>query len=212
MKTEIMMDKVYNYLRSRLFPWNFLMEPVDDTTVEHFIKKDFMIPPGIMGDEPSKEELSKIICDEVRKIANECLNARHSRLVNPFAHAQALVYTMLYDLQRRRELSGLGDIVDAKALAKLMGISMDSFERKEKLIWQLIQRYKDGKPSAKDMLGQKVTYGDGTLIGTVHNIVYDDRTGDLLELKVKTDKELLAIPIDGIRLKNVYNNYVILKE
>ncbi|MDI6639807.1 MAG: PRC-barrel domain-containing protein [Methanocellales archaeon] len=211
MKTEIMMDKVYNYLRSRLFPWNFLMEPVDDATIEHFIKEDFMIPPG-MDNEPSKEELLKIICDEVQKIANEYLNARHSRLVDPFAYAQALIYTMLYDLQRRQELRGLGDIVDAKALAKLMGISMDSFERKEKLIWQLIQRYKDSKPSAKNMLGQKVTYGDGTLIGTVHNIVYDDRTGDLLELKVKTDKELLAIPIDGIRLKNVYNNYVILKE
>ncbi|MDI6902417.1 MAG: PRC-barrel domain-containing protein [Methanocellales archaeon] len=208
MKTEIMMDKVYNYLRSRLFPWNFLMEPVDDATIEHFIKEDFMIPPG-MDNEPSKEELSKIIGDEVQKIANECL-AHPGK--DPFAHAQALIYTMLYDLQRRQELRGLGDIVDAKALAKLMGISMDSFERKEKLIWQLIQRYKDGKPSAKDMLGQKVTYGDGTLIGTVHNIVYDDRTGDLLELKVKTDKELLAIPIDGIRLKNVYNNYVILKD
>lgn len=203
MKTEIMMDKVYNYLRSRLFPWNFLMEPVDEATIEHFIKEDFMIPPGIMDNEPSKEELSKIICDEVQKIANECL-AHHSK--DPFARAQALIYTMLYDLQLR----GLGDIVDTEALAKLMGINMDSFERKEKLIWQLIQRYKDGKPSAKDMLGQKVTYGDGTLIGTVHNIVYDDRTGDLLELKVKTGKELLAIPIDGIRLKNVYNNYVIL--
>ena len=210
MKTEIIRERIHSYLRSRLFPWNILMEPVDDTPIEHFIKKDFIIPPGIMENDLSKEETSNIICDEVRKIAKEYL--AHNGKLDPFACAQALVYTMLYDLRKRRELNGLGDIVDTKALARLTGISMDSFEKKEKSIWQMIQRYKDGKSSAMDMFDQKVTYSDGTPIGKVHNIVYDDRTGDLLELKVKTDNELFAIPIDGICLKNVYNNCVILKD
>ncbi len=210
MKTEIIRERVHNHLRSRLFPWNFLMEPVDDVVIERFIQRDFMIPPKIMEENLSEEDLSDIICDEVKKIANEffTLNGK----LDPFAYAQALVYTILYDLKSRRELSGLSDIVDTKAIARLIGISLDSFERKEKSIWQLIRRYKDDKKSAKKIFGKKVIYADGTPIGNVNDIVYDARTGDMLEIKIKADKELFAIPIDGICLKNVYNNCVILKD
>ncbi|MDD2666741.1 MAG: PRC-barrel domain-containing protein [Methanocellales archaeon] len=209
MKKEIMKERVHNYLRSRLFPWNFLMEPVDDETLEHFVKKDFMIPSVIL-DDLSKEELSNVICDEVKRISKEYLV--NNNKLDPFAYAQAQVYTMLYDLRSREKLRGLGDIVDTKALARLMGISMDSFKKKEESILQLIHRYKDNKPSAKDIFGQKVIYIDGTLIGTVIDIVYEDKTGDLIELKVKTDKKLFEIPIEGVYLKNVYNNCVILKD
>lgn len=210
MKTEIIKEKVHNYLRSRLFPWNFLMETVADETIEHFIKKDFMIPSAIMENDLSKEELSNIICDEVKKIAKEYLINKDK--IDPFAYAQAQIYTMLYDLRSRKKLGGLGDIVDIKALARLMGISMDSFKKREESILQLIHRYKDGKPSVKDILDQKVIYIDGTPIGTVKDIVYNDKTGDLIELKVKTDKKLFEIPIEGIYLKNIYNNCVILKD
>ncbi|HIH36936.1 MAG TPA: PRC-barrel domain containing protein [Methanocellales archaeon] len=210
MKKEIIKERVHNYLRSRLFPWNFLMEPVADETLEHFIKKDFRIPSAIMEKDLSKEELSNVICDEVKRIVKEYLVSNNK--LDPFAYAQAQIYTMLYDLRSRKKLRGLDDIVDIKALAILMGISMDSFKKKEESISQLIHRYKDNKPSAKDIFGQKVTYIDGTIIGTVTDIVYDDKTGDLIELKVKTDKKLFEIPIEGIYLKNVYNNCVILKD
>ncbi|MDD3421261.1 MAG: PRC-barrel domain-containing protein [Methanocellales archaeon] len=210
MKKEIIKERVHNYLRSRLFPWNFLMEPVADETLEHFIKKDFMIPPAIMENDPSKEELSNVICDEVKRIVKEYLV--NNNKLDPFAYAQAQVYTMLYDLRSRKKLGGLDDIVDIKALAMLMGISIDSFKKKEESILQLIHRYKDNRPSAKDIFGQKVTYIDGTIIGTVTDIVYDDKTGDLIELKVKTDKKLFEIPIEGVYLKNVYNNCIILKD
>lgn len=210
MKTEILSEKVHSHLRSRLFPWNFLMEPVDDDAIERFIQKDFMIPPKIMEKNLSEEELSDIICDEVKKIANEFFALKGQ--IDPFAYAQALIYTILYDLKSRRELNGLSDIVDTKAIARLTGISMESFERKEKYILQLIRRYKGGKKSAKKIFGKKVIYTDGTSIGNVHDIVYDDRTGDILELKIKTDEELFTIPIDEIYLKNVYNNCVILKD
>ena len=210
MKTEILSERVHNHLRSRLFPWNFLIEPVDDAAIERFIQKDFMIPPKIMEENLSKEELSDIICDEVKKIANEFFTLKGK--LDPFAYAQALVYTILYDLKSRRELSGLSDIVDIKAIARLTGISMDSFERKEESILQLILRHKGGKKSAKKIFGKKVTYADGTPIGNVHDIVYDARTGDMLEMKIKKDEELFTVPIDEIFLKNVYNNCVILKD
>jgi len=228
MSIKLSADKVFTYLKSQLFPWNFLLEPVDDASIEHYIK---LAIPRAVGALKKRSDIGAVFAFKVREIADDFLRdpddhrARkiHGRFAKdyPFAYAQCLAYAMLYDI--RGEFTPISDIVDIEGTAKLLGISTDTLDKRERLIESLLHQHKDAPPgiSAKSLVGQKVIYSDGTVVGTVRNIVFDnlnllgaivklEKDVDASKLPKIDDKHVLA-PVDAIRLTNAYNESIILR-
>lgn len=230
MSIKLSADKAFTHLKSRLFPWNFLLEPVDNASIEHYIK---LAIPRAVGALKKGSDIGAVFAFKVREIADDFLrdpdDARarkiHGRFAKdyPFAYAQCLAYAMLYGL--KGEFIPLGDVVDIEGTAKLLGISTDMLDKRERLIESLLHQHKDAPPgiSAKSLVVQKVIYSDGTVVGTVRDIVFDNATSNLLGAIVKLekgvdasklskidDKHVLA-PVDAIRLTNAYNEYIILR-
>jgi len=228
MSIKLSADKAFTYLKSRLFPWNFLLEPVDGRSIEHYIKLAMSRAVGALKKE---SDIKLVFASKVREVAGDFLRnpddpkARkmHGRFAKdyPFAYAQCLAYAMLYDL--KGEFVPLGDIVDIEGTAKLLGINTDMLDKRERLIESLLYQHKDAPPgiSAKSLLGQKVIYDDGTLVGIVRDIVFDnlnllgvivklEKGIDASKLPAIDDRHVLA-PVDAVRLTNAYNEYIILR-
>ncbi len=230
MSIKLSADKAFNYLQSRLFPWNFLLEPVDERPLEHYIK--FAIPRAV-GALKKESDVEVVFASKVKEIADDFLRnpedkrARkiHGKFAKdyPFAYAQCLAYAMLYSF--KEEFTRLGDVVDLGGPAKLLGINIDLLDKRDRLVESLLHQYKDAPPgtSAKTLLGQSVIYNDGTLVGTVRDIIFDNTTLSLLGIIVKLEKGVDAsklpmiddkhalMPVDAVRLTNAYNEYLILR-
>ncbi len=230
MSIELSTDKVYNYLKSRLFPWNFLLEPVDDTAIEHYMKLAIPRAVGLLRKNLNAE---KVIADEVRKITNDFLidpdneYARniHGKFVDvyPFAYAQCLVYAML--CWHKGEFASLEEATDISMPMSLIGVGMTSLKNKERLIQRLMHQYKDEMIRGvltRGILNRQIVFGDGTPLGTVCNITVDTDTSYLHNLVVELedgidpskfekigDGPYVQIPIHSVRLSNVYNDYII---
>ncbi len=230
MSIELSTNKAYNYLKSRLFPWNFLLEPVDDSAIEHYMK---LAIPRAVGLLRNNLDVEKVIADEVRKIANDFLidpGNEHARNIHgkfadayPFAYAQCLVYAML--CWRKGEFSGLGEATDIKVPMDLIGMSMTSLNNKERLIQRLMHQYKDEMIRGvlvKDILNRQIVFGDGTPLGTVCNVTFDTDTGYLHDMVVELEdgidpskfkkiegESYVQIPIHSVRLSNIYNDCII---
>ncbi|MDI6889255.1 MAG: PRC-barrel domain-containing protein [Methanocellales archaeon] len=230
MSIKLSADKAFTYLKSRLFPWNFLLEPVDDASIEHYIK---LAIPRAVGALKKGSDIETVFAFKVKEIADDFLRnpedakARkvHGRFAKdyPFAYAQCLAYAMLYDL--KEEFTPISDVVDMERFAKLLGMSTDMLDKRERLIESLLHQHKGAPPgiSAKSLLGQKVIYSDGTLVGIVRDIVFDNTTLNLLGAIVKLEKGVdisklpmiddkhVLIPVDAVKLTNAYNEYIILR-
>ncbi|MCD5409387.1 MAG: PRC-barrel domain-containing protein [Methanocellales archaeon] len=230
MSIELSTDKVYNYLKSRLFPWNFLLEPVDDAAIEHYMKLAIPRAVGLLRKNLNAE---KVIADEVRKIANDFLidpNNEYAQNIHgkfadayPFAYAQCMVYAML--CWHKGEFSGLEEVTDIKMPMSLIGVGMTSLKNKERLIQRLMHQYKDEMIRgvlAKGILNRQIVFSDGTPLGTVYNIIVDIDTSYLHSLVVELedgidpskfkkigDGPYVQISIHSVRLSNVYNDYII---
>ncbi len=228
MSIKLSADKAFTYLKSRLFPWNFLLEPVDDASIEHYIK---LAIPRAVGALKKGSDIEAVFAFKVREIAEDFLRAPedsrarkiHGRFAKdyPFAYAQCLAYAMLYDF--KGEFTPISDIVDIEGTAKLLGVSTDMLDKRERLIESLLHQHKDTPPgiSAKSLVGQKAIYGDGTVVGTVRDIVFNnlnllgaivklEKSVDASKLPKIDDKHVLT-PVDAVRLTNAYNEYIILR-
>lgn len=236
MRTQMSIDKTHNYLNSQLFPWNFLIEPVSEEALGYFVKHG--IPAGRvekeeLGPDVQASDIIKVINQKVEEIAkdylvdphNEYARRTHEKFADdyPFAYSQCLVYFLLSELK-----TSIGQVTDIKSVTELMGIDIDSFKNKEKTIRQLISEHKS-KPEQIGLLGQsiigrEVTYGDLSLIGKVHDIIFDKTTGKIAELivegkqglhlpefKTVEDERSIDIPVQHIKLSCVYNDYVTFK-
>jgi len=230
MSIKLSADKTFTYLKSRIFPWNFLLEPVDDSSIRHYIK---LATPRAIGALKKRSNIQTVLSSKIREVADDFLRnpddsrARkiHGRFAKdyPFAYAQCLAYAMLYNFKEK--FISINDLIDIEGPAKLLGINTDMLNKKERLIESLLHQHKDAPPgiSAKNLLGQKVIYSDGTLVGVVRDIVFDNATLNLMGMIVKLEKgvnvsKLPAIddrhvlaPVDAVRLTNAYNEYIILR-
>ncbi|HID20609.1 MAG TPA: PRC-barrel domain containing protein [Methanophagales archaeon] len=216
-------EKVIAYLRSRLFPWNFIFEDVEEDSIEHFVPYAIQICEGkginkkAMGDEVVKEAITM----EVKEAVNDYLfepNDRemikmHGKFISiyPFAFSQCLVYTILYRLGL-----DMSDVVDLKAIGDLLGRDIQGMKEREIFIRDLISKNekKAMKMFGKLILDKKIITAGGDYVGNVGNIIFDIDNGSVNGLIINhrkgTGLKKSQISMNDVRL-NMYTKNIILK-
>ncbi len=220
-------EKVVAYLRSKLFPWNFIFESVDEDAIKHFITYAIQICEGKGIDKRSIPidgvEIKELITKEVKEAVNDYLfDADDRDMVRmhgdfagsyPFAFAQCLVHTILYRLGLEMQ-----DVVDVKGISELLGRDIEEMRRSELFIRDLIAKNekKAMKMFGKSILDRKVITAEGDSIGSVGNITFDIETGNVGGLIVNQQKEKGVglkkgrISMNDVRL-NMYSKNIVLK-
>ena len=218
-------EKVIAYLRSRLFPWNFIFEDVEDDAIKHFVTYAIQICEGKGVEKRSistdEGEVKELITREVKEAVNDYLfdvEDRDMRRMHgefaisyPFAFTQCLVHTILYRLGLEME-----DVVDVKAISELLGRDIEEIRREEFFIRDLISRNekKAMKMFGKSILDRKVITAEGDYIGSVGDIIFDTETGSVEGLLVNhqkgADVKESRISMHDVRL-NTYSKNIVLK-
>jgi len=224
-------ERAVAYLRSRLFPWNFVFEPVEEDAIKHFVTyaiqicEEKGIEKGTIPVPVTGDDVKELITKEVKEAVNEYLldvdNGVMTKIHGkyavsyPFAFAQCLVHTILYRLGLE-----LKDVVDVKAISDLLGQNIEEIKRSESFIMNLIS--KRGKIAmkmfGKSILDRKIVTAGGEYIGNVGNIVFEIETGKVGGLIVNQQKQKGAgrnlekgrISLHDVRL-NMYSKNVVLK-
>ena len=232
MEKDVIIDKVNAYLGSRFFPWNFLLEPVNDGAIRHYIK--FAIPVALKMaetlDSQNHFSVKQSIGDEIWNIANDYLidpYNEHAKRIHgkfaddyPFAYGQCYVFSMLFALMLELE-----DMIDVISLLDVMGVSEVSFIRKKELIEKLAVIHRketlSGILSSK-IVGRKVIYkSNASDFGVLHDIIISTNHSYFLDLIVKPIKnnkdspfkkagKFVYIPANEVRLINAYNNHIVI--
>ncbi|MCW3129514.1 MAG: PRC-barrel domain-containing protein [Methanophagales archaeon] len=218
-------EKVIAYLRSKLFPWNFIFEDVEDGAIEHFVTYAIQICEG-KGIEkrtiPAGEgAVKELITREVKEAVNDYLfDPEDKEMIRmhgkfavsyPFAFTQCLVHTILYRLGLE-----LSDVVDVKAIGELLGKNIREMKKQELFIRDLISRNEEKamKMFGKSILDRKVITAGGDYIGSVCGIMFDTETGNVGGLIVNQQKGVGSkksrISMHDVRL-NTYSKNVVLK-
>ena len=217
-------EKVVAYLRSRLFPWNFIFEDVEEASVEHFIPYALQMceAKGIEKGSVGKEDVKRVVTQEVKEAVSDYLfepedkamirvHGREFAAIYPFAFSQGLAHAILYRLGLEWE-----DVVDIKAISDLLGQDIREIKRREFILKELISRNesKAMKMFAKSILDKRVITAGGEDIGNVEDLIFTDGTGKVGELIVTHARgsglEKSRISMDDIRL-NMYSKNVVLK-
>ena len=216
-------EKVVAYLRSKVFPWNFIFEDVEEAAVEHFVPYAIQmceaknIDKGSVGEEAVKE----VITREVREAVDDYLFdpedkemiRMHGKFaaIYPFAFPQCLAHVILYRLGLTLE-----EVIDIKAISDLLGEDRREIRLRERFIRDFISQNgsKAMKMFAKSILDKKVITAGGDWIGSVGDIIFTDETGKVEELTVNhlrgTGLKKSRIPMSDVRL-NMYSKNIVLK-
>ena len=215
-------EKIIAYLRSRVFPWNFIFEEVEEDALKHFIPYAIQMceAKGIDMSSVGKEEVKEGIAKEVTDVVNDYLidlgekemKKTHGGFASiyPFAFSRCLAYTILYRLGFE-----MGDAVDVQAIRELLGLDIHEIEHREALIRDLISKWgnKPVKMFGRSILDKKVITAEGDYLGGVEDILFADKTGRMERLLVSPRKgsELLKsrISMDDVRLNLYSKNFVL---
>jgi sporulation protein YlmC with PRC-barrel domain len=216
-------EKVIAYLRSRLFPWNFIFEDVEEDSLEHFVLYAIQICEGkginkkAMGDEVAKEvitmEVKEAVNDYLFELNDREMMKMHGKFMSiyPFALSQCLVYTILYRLGL-----DMSDVVDLKAIGNLLGRDIQGMKERENFIRDLISKNekKAMKMFGKSILEKKVITAVGDYVGNVGDIIFDIDNGSVNGLIISHRKgaglEKSQLSMNDVRL-NMYTKNIILK-
>ncbi len=216
-------EKVVSYVRSKLFPWNFIFEDVAKEAVEHFVPYAIQmceakgIEKGSIGDEEVKaviaREVKEAVDDYLFDLEDKEMIRMHGKFaaVYPFAFSQCLAYVILYRLGLKLE-----DVVDIKAISDLLGQDVMEIRKSGIFIVDFIprERRKAMKMFAKSILDKKVITAGGDCIGNVEDIIFADETGKVEELVVNhlrgTGLKKSRISMGDVRL-NMYSKNIVLK-
>ncbi len=211
-------EKVIAYMSSRLYPWNFIIEKVDEESLKHYapyaiqICEDRGIKRGMMDKVGAKGVIEK----EVKRILNDYLHGTDKEAMRlhgqfygdyPFAFAQTLIYAILH----RLGLS-LDDMVNLKALGELLDLDMKELKRRERFIFDLIARTEEKalRVFGKTLLDRKVISEKGDYIGTVIDVLFDSKTGIIEWLLLNQHSERVKVPMNDMKL-NLYSRNIVLK-
>ncbi|MHC1610164.1 MAG: PRC-barrel domain-containing protein [Candidatus Methanospirareceae archaeon] len=216
-------EKVVAYLRSKVFPWNFIFEDVTEDALEHFVPYAIQMceAKGIEKGAIGVEEVKAVIRREVREAVNDYLFdpgdkemiRMHGKFapIYPFAFSQSLAYVILYRLGLKLE-----EIVDVKGICDLLGKDVMEVRRRESLIQEIIARGEDKamKMFARSILDKRVITAGGDCIGTVKDIIFADETGELEGLVVNHKRgsglKKSRISMGDVSL-NMYSKNIFLK-
>ncbi|MHC1635298.1 MAG: PRC-barrel domain-containing protein [Candidatus Methanospirareceae archaeon] len=220
---KIELEKIYAYQRSRLFPWNFILEDVENAAIKHFLSYALQIKdmwrmgrlPDILNE--GMKDIRGVIVREVRSIVDDYLFdpddedalRQHGKFAHsfPFAFSCCWVHIVLYQLGLRLE-----DVVDGKAVVELMGGDVRMLRRREIFINDLISALLKEKRIRRGVYGRailnkKVVTMQNTYIGSVEDVIFDRETGFVEELIISKKsfiKKIHYIPLNMVRL-NAYN-------
>ena len=216
-------EKVIAYLRSRLFPWNFVFDDVDEAALEHFVPYAIQIcdAKGIEKDTVSADAVKEVITREIREAVDDYLfdpeDTEMTRMhgefatIYPFAFSQCLAHVILYRLGLTME-----EAVDVKGISDLLGQDIQEMKKRENFIRNVIsrKRSKAMKIFAKSVLHKKVITAGGDYIGSVGDIIFTDESGQLKELMIHhlrgSGLKKSRVSMDGVRL-NMYSKNIVLK-
>ncbi|MBN1762701.1 MAG: PRC-barrel domain-containing protein [Methanomicrobia archaeon] len=216
-------EKVVAYLRSKLFPWNFIFEDVTDAAIEHFVPYAIQMceAKGLEKGSVGLEDVKEVITREVKEAVDDYLFDPEDRemirmhgdfaAIYPFAFSQCLAHAILYRLGLTLE-----DVVDIRAISDLLGEDMKEIAMREYFIRDLIAQNgsKAMKMFATSILDKKVITAGGDCIGSVADIIFTDETGKVEELAVNhlkgTGMKKSRVAMKDVRL-NMYSKNVVLK-
>jgi len=216
-------EKLVAYLRSKLFPWNFIFEEVEEEAIEHYapLAIQMCAAKGIERDVVDREAVKDVIGHEVKEAVEDYLFdpedremvRMHGRFASlyPFAFSQAMAYAILHRLELQ-----LADIVDVKAVADLLGLDEHEISKRDLRARDVLA--KNGgralKMFARSIVAKKVLTAGGDHIGRVEDLVFTGKSGKVEELVVNHPKgtglKESRIPMNDVRL-NMYSKNIVLK-
>lgn len=211
-------EKVNAYLKSRLFPWNFILEDVEEAPIEHFVPYAMQMckAKGITKGSVKDGEAKAIIATELRDAMNAYLSDEGNReLIEihgefaaqyPFAFAQCLVHAILYRLGLV-----LDDVVNLKAISEVLDLDIEWIKRRERFTRDLISKSKTKavRVFSKNILDKNVISSEGDSIGNVDDITFDTKTGRVTGLMVSQGSVRSELSMNDIALTGHSNNIVL---
>ncbi len=229
---EEIRGKVISYYRSKLFPWNFILEEVAEEALEYYvdIAREYLHPACVYKDKRAKDVdvrsyVVELIRKEIERIVNDYLIGLKLRKMRrlklkplhgifsddyPFALSQCVFFIMLDNFSLRLE-----DVIDVNAISELIGKGVESIKNRGAFILSMLKAGE--KKESKKFFGKRnlldkrmrVISANGNYIGTVRDIIFDEEMGNLISLKTDAPAgEYENIPIKSIRL-NLYNGSII---
>jgi len=211
-------EKVNAYLKSRLFPWNFILEDVEEAPIEHFVPYAMQMckAKGITKGSVKDGEAKAIIATELRDAMNAYLSDEGNReLIEihgefaaqyPFAFAQCLVHAILYRLGLV-----LDNVVNLKAISEVLDLDIEWIKRRERFTRDLISENKTKavRVFSKNILDKNVISSEGDSIGNVDDITFDTKTGRVTGLMVSQGSVRSELSMNDIALTGHSNNIVL---
>lgn len=232
MNKDVLIDKAHAYLNNRFFPWNFIVEPVNEDAIKHYIR--YAIPIGSMRIDAIlvKYDISHLkdaIEEEVYIAVNDFLvdpTNKYARRVHgdfaddyPFAYTKCLIFSILNELGIELE-----DVVDVESLLQLTGVSTESYKRMRNTIKNSLRSHRRRVTPGvtfSSILERDVIHLDGVKLGTLKGASFDPMMGHMTDLLIKPKRNArssvyrdlgryIIVPMDEVRLTNAYNNHITL--
>ena len=216
-------EEVVGHLRSKVFPWNFILEDVDGEAVRHFVPYAIQMceAKGIERGSVESEAVREVITREIKEAVNDYLfdpedveiARMHGRFAEqyPFAFSQSLAFVILHRLGLNLE-----DIVDVRGVSDLLGVDVREIREREDLIRDIIAKIgsRTIKMFARTIMDKKVITAGGDWIGTVADITFNSENGKVEHLVVThlrgSGLQTSRVPMKDVRL-NMYSKNIVLK-
>ncbi|HDS46111.1 MAG TPA: PRC-barrel domain containing protein [Methanomicrobia archaeon] len=216
-------EKVVSHLRSKLFPWNFILEAVEGEAVRHFVPYAIQMceAKGIERGSVESEAAREVITREIKEAVDDYLfdpddveiARMHGRFAEqyPFAFSQSLAFVILHRLGLNLE-----DIVDVRGVSDLLGEDLREIRKREDMVRDIIA--KNGRRAikmyARTIMDKKVITAGGDWIGTVADLIFTSENGKVESLVVAhlrgSGLKTSRVPMKDVRL-NMYSKNIVLK-
>ena len=212
-------EKVIAYLKSRLFPWNFILEDVEEESIEHFVPYAIQRceEKGIQKGSVEEGAAKAVIAKELKDALNDYLLDEDKEVVRihgefaahyPFAFAQCLVHTILYRLG-----FVLDDVVNLNAMSGFLELDIEGIKGRERFIRDLISKNKTKavRVFSRSLLDRDVITSEGDHMGNVDDIIFDTNTGSVVGLMVNQGSERSKVPMNDVRM-TMHSKNIVLKQ
>ncbi|MGC9444092.1 MAG: PRC-barrel domain-containing protein [Candidatus Methanospirareceae archaeon] len=216
-------EEVVGHLRSKIFPWNFILEDVDGEAVRHFVPYAIQMceAKGIERGSVEGDAVRDVITREIKEAVEDYLfdpddeeiSRMHGQFAEqyPFAFSQSLAFVILQRLGLN-----LDDIVDVRGVSDLLGVDLRVIREREDMIQNIIAKTggRTMKMFARTIIDKKVITAGGDWIGTVADISFTRETGKVADLIIThlrgSGLKTSRIPMKDARL-NMYSKNIVLK-
>lgn len=206
------LSKLHNYLGARLFPWNFLLEPVDPDALDHYLGvvslSDLLAPCSI---EAVQGTMTAAAADFLATPESDRARALHGphAPAYPFAFGQVVVFASLAREQRR-----LADLGDLPGIARVLGASVDDARAREGRVARRLPEIRRRVLTGRELVGRPLVDEGGVALGLVEDLLVE---GDgVVEVQVRPGREFpltglrkigdtVAFPAREVRLRNPFS-------